>query len=227
MKLTFVMLVLTFFSVEIRAQEASSTVTAPVPAEARSANTGKRLISDKTVTFFDLIATDGSGALKPLKDIRGKVVLAANTASKCGYTPQYKELQALQKTYGEKGFTVLGFPSNDFNQQEPGSDAEIKSFCEINYGVTFPLFQKAPVTGENKQPVFAFLTEKGPKETRGEVKWNFEKFIVNRKGEVVARFPSKVSPQDPKLIAALESALSEAAPADPKSSSNPVKAKKN
>lgn len=210
------------------AQKNPNPMVAPTPqAEKTDQTETTELVSDKGVKFFDLMTADSSGALKPLKELRGKVVLVANTASKCGFTPQYKELQALQTKYENKGFTVLGFPSNDFKEQEPGSDAEIKSFCELNYGVTFPLYPKAPVTGEEKQPVFKFLTEKGPEDTRGEVKWNFEKFIVNRKGDVIARFPSKVTPQDPKLLAALESALSEKIPPEPKPASKNIKAKKN
>lgn len=215
------------FAVSAFAQKTNPMVAATPSAEKADGGENNELISDKGVNFFDLMATDGGGTLKPLKELRGKVVLAANTASKCGYTPQYKELQALQVKYEKQGFTVLGFPSNDFLSQEPGTDAEIKSFCELNYGVTFPLYQKAPVKGEKKQPVYAFLTEKGPADTQGEVKWNFEKFIINRKGEVVARFRSKVKPDDPKLIAALELALSEQVPPDLKPASKNTKAKKN
>lgn len=230
MKSTLMFLAITglvSLSVSSFAQSTNPPASPATPAESTEQEGGKELVSEKMVTFFDLVATDGQGTLHPLKDFRGKVVLAANTASKCGFTPQYKQLQALHDKYAGQGFTVLGFPSNDFLKQEPGTDAEIKSFCEVNYGVKFPLFQKLPVTGEKKQPVFAFLTEKGPADTRGEVKWNFEKFVINRKGQVVARFPSKVTPDDPKVIAALESALSEKAPTFSKPPAKDIKAKKN
>jgi glutathione peroxidase len=182
-------------------------------------------VDTKAVKFYDLVATKGSGELVPLKQYRGKVTLVANTASKCGYTPQYEALQKIQTTYENKGLVVLGFPSNDFKQQEPGTDKEIQSFCKLNYGVTFPLFQKAPVTGDKIQPVFAYLTKNSPADEQGEVKWNFEKFVVDRKGDVVARFPSKVKPDDPTVVAALEKALAEPVPQAPQPASKNKKVK--
>lgn len=156
-------------------------------------------------TFYDLTATGNDGKAVPLKEFSGKTVLVVNVASRCGYTPQYKGLQALQEKYAAKGFAVVGFPSNDFGQQEPGTDAEIKKFCDLNYKVKFPLMKKAEVTGEKKQPVYQWLTT----ETKfpGEVKWNFEKFLVNKKGEVVGRFNSATAPESPELTGAIEKAL--------------------
>jgi glutathione peroxidase len=156
-------------------------------------------------SFFDLTATGNDGKPFPLKQFEGKAVLVVNVASKCGYTKQYKGLQALYEKYQGKGFVVVGFPSNDFGQQEPGTDAEIKKFCELNYKVSFPLMKKAEVTGEKKQPVYQWLT----KETKfpGEVSWNFEKFVVNKKGDVVARFKSGTDPESADLTQAIEKAL--------------------
>ena len=156
-------------------------------------------------TFYDLTATGNDGKPVSLKTFEGKTVLVVNVASRCGYTPQYKGLQAVYEKYKGKGFVVVGFPSNDFGQQEPGTDAEIKKFCDLNYKIGFPLMKKAEVTGDKKQPVYQWLT----KETKfpGEVSWNFEKFLVNKKGEVVGRFKSATAPESPELQAAIEKAL--------------------
>lgn len=143
-----------------------------------------------------------------LSKYRGQVVLMVNTASKCGLTPQYEGLQQLYDAYGEHGLVVLGFPANNFGGQEPGSDEQIAEFCQANYGVTFPMFSKISVKGEDQHPLYALLTsaEVGPAEP-GEVKWNFEKFLISRDGEVVARFSPKTQPQDSDIIAAIEREL--------------------
>lgn len=145
------------------------------------------------------------GASKSLADYRGQTLLIVNTASRCGYTPQYDGLEKLYGKYKAKGFVVLGFPSNDFGGQEPGTNAEIKKFCQSNYKVDFPMFEKGPVKGDGKQPLFAFLTANAP--DKGEIKWNFEKFLIDPRGQIVARFDSKVTPDDPKLVSALEKSL--------------------
>jgi glutathione peroxidase len=138
----------------------------------------------------------------------GKVVLAVNVASKCGFTPQYGGLQKLYDTYSPKGFTVLGFPCNQFFHQEPGGAEEIQSFCSINYGVTFPMFAKLDVKGSGQHPLYAILSffpdDAGK---AGNVSWNFEKFLVGKDGRVVRRFRSKVEPEDPRVIEAIESLL--------------------
>lgn len=158
----------------------------------------------------------------------GKVLLIVNVASKCGLTPQYEGLEQLYKTYADRGFEVLGFPANDFGSQEPGSDAEIAQFCSANYGVSFPMFSKADVTGTEKQPLYAALIEAEPmkqgdaegfrERLRGhgmaptldpEVLWNFEKFLVGKDGTVKARFAPTVAPDDDALVSAIESALAE------------------
>jgi len=148
---------------------------------------------------------DGSSV--SLSDYRGKALLIVNTASKCGFTPQYEGLQALFKTYEDKGLVVLGFPSNDFGGQEPGTAEEIKTFCKVNYGVTFPMFAKVHAIGENKAPIYQTLTEQTPEGIRGEVKWNFTKFLVGTDGAVLARFDSRVAPDNEALIQAIEAAL--------------------
>ena len=137
---------------------------------------------------------------------RGKVLLVVNVASKCGYTPQYEGLQALSEKYAPKGLAVLGFPANDFGAQEPGTNEEIAGFCKKNFGVTFDMFSKISVLGEDKHPLYKWLTTANPS-FPGEVKWNFEKFLVGKDGQVVGRFGSKVKPDDPELIAAIDAAL--------------------
>lgn len=156
---------------------------------------------------YDIPLQDIGGKSTSLKAYAGKPILIVNTASKCGYTPQYKDLQALYEKYKAKGLVVLGFPSNDFGQQEPGTDKEIVTFCEKNYGVTFPLYTKGPVSGGSKQPLFKYLTEEANAELKGEVKWNFEKFLIDRKGNLVSRYSSKVSPSDKSLQADVEKTL--------------------
>lgn len=163
---------------------------------------------EKPAGLYAQIATDMDGKPAPLAAYAGKVALVVNTASKCGLTGQYEGLQVLQGKYRDKGFVVLGFPSNDFMWQEPGNNREIKLFCEKNYKVDFPLFNKDKVKGEGKQPVYQFLT-KGPQaEFHGEISWNFEKFLVGRDGKIVARFKPSVTPDDPELVSKIEAALS-------------------
>jgi glutathione peroxidase len=140
-----------------------------------------------------------------LSDFKGKVVLIVNTASECGFTPQYKGLQAIYDKYGKEGFVILGFPSNDYGAQEPGSSAEIKHFCERNYKVSFPLFEKAPVSGNRIQPLYAFLVENAP--WKGAVGWNFEKFLITRDGKIGGRYRSKVTPESKELTDAIEADL--------------------
>ncbi len=140
-----------------------------------------------------------------LSSYKGKVLLIVNTASECGFTKQYKGLQALYDKYGKEGFVILGFPSNDYGAQEPGSNAEIKNFCERNFKVTFPLFEKAPVSGNKIQPLYAFLVENAP--TKGAISWNFEKFLITRDGKIGGRYKSGVTPESKELGDAIESNL--------------------
>lgn len=145
------------------------------------------------------------GSTVNLADYKGKVVLVVNVASRCGYTKQYKGLQQLHDTYKDKGLVVLGVPANDFGAQEPGSDAEIATFCSANYGVTFDMLSKVSVKGPGKVPLYAALTESV--DPKGEVSWNFEKFLIGRDGKVLGRFKSGVAPEDAALVKAIEAAL--------------------
>ncbi len=147
-------------------------------------------------SIYDFSVTDIGGKPVRLDRYKGRVMLIVNTASKCGFTPQYKGLEALYAKYHAKGFEVLGFPCNQFGEQEPGDAKEIAQFCEINYGVTFPLFAKVDVNGEHAAPLFSFLksAQPGLLGTEG-IKWNFTKFLVDRDGRVVARFAPKDTPE--------------------------------
>ena len=149
-----------------------------------------------------------SGKPAKLSEYAGLVMLAVNTASKCGHTPQYAGLQALHDRYAERGFTVLGFPSNQFFNQEPGSADQIQEFCTINYGVTFPLFAKLDVKGSDQHQLYAILSEFPDDSGKaGNVTWNFEKFLIGRDGRVVRRFRPKVLPEDPAVVEAIEALL--------------------
>lgn len=157
-----------------------------------------------------LAALDGKQIA--LGNLTGKVVVVVNTASRCGFTKQYKELQALHKKYAAKGLVVLGFPCNQFGKQEPGSAAEIRAFCKKNYGVTFLMMSKIDVNGTNAPALYQYLTSsQAPIKDQGPVKWNFEKFLFGRDGQLLGRYRSGVKPDDPALVAAIEAAL--AAPA--------------
>lgn len=155
---------------------------------------------------FSMKTIDGKPA--HLADYKGKVVLLVNVASQCGFTPQYAGLEKLYKTYRDKGLVIVGVPANNFGGQEPGSDAEIKEFCTRKYSVTFPVMSKVSVKGGDKTPLYAWLTDPAanPK-TAGDVKWNFTKFLVDRKGRVVTRFESPVEPDSAEITSAIEKLL--------------------
>ncbi len=181
------------------------------------------------MSIYDFDVNTARGKNVSLKDYEGKVVLIVNTASKCGFTPQYEELEALYKQYKEQGLEILGFPCNQFAEQEPGTADEITEFCKINYGVTFTIFEKGDVRGDNAQPLFKYLTsQKGfkgfdmkhpiakilqdaleknfPEYLEGDsIKWNFTKFLINRKGEVVERFEPTTTPKE--MASAIEALL--------------------
>jgi len=150
---------------------------------------------------FSMKSIDGKDV--SLSEYEGKVVLIVNVASKCGLTPQYKELQALYEEYSSKGLVILGFPANDFLWQEPGTDAEIQSFCSLNYGVSFPMFSKITVKGKKIHPLYSYLTET----TETKVSWNFQKFLVGKDGKVIQAFSPKVNPKAQEIIDALEKVL--------------------
>jgi glutathione peroxidase-family protein len=168
-------------------------------------------LNAKTIYDFDAQRINGEAA--SLGEYKGQVLLVVNTASKCGFTRQYDGLQALYLKYRERGFSVLGFPANNFMHQEPGTEDEIANFCRINFGVTFPLFAKISVRGKNIHPLYAWLTSKEENpQFAGKISWNFSKFLISREGKVIARFSSNTEPNDKELVEALERALEQPVP---------------
>ncbi len=172
------------------------------PAEARAPAPAAK---GQTMSANDLAFTTISGAAMPLSAYRGSVILVVNTASKCGFTPQYKGLEALWDRYRARGLVVIGAPSNDFGGQEPGSEADIKDFCELNFGVSFPLTAKVKTQGPGQHPFYAWSA--GALGDAGRPQWNFHKILIGRDGAAIAGFPSRVRPDDPELIRAIEAAL--------------------
>jgi glutathione peroxidase len=159
---------------------------------------------------LDFKVRDIDGKDVKLKAYKGKVVMIVNTASKCGYTPQYEGLQALYEKYKDQGLVILGFPANNFGSQEPGTEAEIKEFCTSKYKVTFPMFAKISVKGEDQHPLYAYLTDKKTNpDFPGDISWNFNKFLIGRDGRIVGRFSSKDKPLAENVIAAVEKYLSQ------------------
>ncbi len=155
----------------------------------------------------EIAALDGS-ASPNLAEQQGKLTLMVNVASKCGLTPQYTALEELHERYADRGFAVLGFPCNQFGEQEPGSAEEIATFCSTTYGVTFPMFEKIEVNGEGRHPLYQQLTQTPDDEGKaGDVAWNFEKFLVSPEGEVIKRFRPLVAPDDPAIVEAIEANL--------------------
>lgn len=159
-------------------------------------------------TLYDIPLKTLDGDDTTLGELEGKALLVVNVASKCGLTPQYEGLEELHRKYAERGFSVVGFPSNQFKGQEPGTSEEIKEFCSTTYGITFPIFEKIEVNGENRHPVYEILTEVADAEgTAGDIRWNFEKFVLSPEGEVVARFGPLVAPDDENLVRTIEAQL--------------------
>lgn len=170
------------------------------------------LVLLSTVTFgasvydYTLKAIDGKPM--PLASFKGKVVLVVNVASRCGFTPQYTALEAVYEKYKDRGLVIVGFPANNFGSQEPGTDEEIQTFCRSKYMVTFPMFSKISVAGDDKAPLYKFLTDKSANpSTGGEIKWNFTKFLVDRNGKVIQRFEPAVTPDSTDVVSAIEKAL--------------------
>jgi glutathione peroxidase len=160
------------------------------------------------VSIYDIPLSTISGDDAKLGDYAGRALLLVNVASKCGLTPQYTGLEALQERYSDRGFTVLGFPCNQFGGQEPGSNEEIKEFCSTTYGVTFPMFDKIEVNGDGRHPLYQELTEYADAEgAAGDVQWNFEKFLVSPDGQIVGRFRPRTEPESAELVAAIEAQL--------------------
>jgi glutathione peroxidase len=162
------------------------------------------------MSLYDVPVAALDGTEGQLAQQKGNVTLVVNVASQCGLTPQYAGLQKLYERYGDQGFAVLGFPCNQFGAQEPGTADEIKTFCETSYGVTFPMFEKIEVNGEGQHPLYTTLNQTADAEGHtGDIRWNFEKFLLSRDGEVIARFSPMVDPEAPELTSAIEKALAD------------------
>lgn len=161
-------------------------------------------------SIFDFTMKTLSGKEKPLSDYRGKVMLIVNVASKCGLTPQYKELEEVYQKYKDQGFVILGFPANDFLMQEPGSDKEIAEFCQVNYGVSFDMYSKITVKGPEMNPLYQFLTQKKYNHLQdADVKWNFQKFLIDKKGNIREVITPKTHITSPEIIQSIERLLAE------------------
>ena len=187
-----------------------SAVNFSAQAVADGAGSAPKTLDGKRFDFgvHQFTVTDINGKSKHLKSYEGKVLLIVNTASQCGYTPQYKGLQKIYSRYKIKGFEILGFPSNDFGGQEPGNNKDIKNFCESKYDVTFPMFAKVGVSGPGQSPLFRYLTAEAGKELTGPVDWNFEKFLIDQQGKLIFRFKSSVDPESLELTSKIEGLLS-------------------
>ena len=183
-------------------QDSASTMAEAIAKEPSqtSSNTGQ---SNESIFNFTMKDIDGKAV--PLSQFKGKVIMLVNTASFCGNTPQYGGLQTLYENYRDQGFTILAFPANDFGKQEPGTDTEIAEFCYTKYSLEFPLFSKITVLGENKHPLYRYLTEKTP--FPGEIKWNFQKFLIDRSGQVIARYRPGMKPLTKQIIEDIEANL--------------------
>lgn len=188
---------------------------APQPTEiaSESQEVADQPAGEARAAVIDHSVESLGGDLVDLASFRGRPLLIVNTASKCGYTPQYEGLQALYQKYGDQGLVVIGFPSNDFGNQEPGSAEEIGSFCKRNYGVSFPMMAKVHTKGGEQAPIYRTLTEDTPDGISGEIRWNFTKFLIAPDGSVVARFEPAVEPLDDEIIVAIEALLPKTQPA--------------
>jgi len=145
--------------------------------------------------FYELSATNMDGEVVNMADYQGKVVVVVNTASKCGLTPQFKELEAIYQDYRDKGLEILGFPTNQFANQDPGTNEEIQQFCQLNYGVTFTMFEKIDVNGEGAHPIFKYLKQEKKSLLGSDIKWNFAKFLIDQQGQVIKRYAPTTSPE--------------------------------
>jgi glutathione peroxidase len=181
----------------------SSDPIEPVLAQAKQE--GIILMAAQTPMVYDFTLNDIDGKPVSLSQFRGKVLLLVNTASFCGNTPQYTDLENMYEQYREKGFEILAFPANNFGQQEPGTNAEIKDFCHTKYSLSFPLFSKISVKGDDKHPLYRYLTEQSP--FPGEVEWNFQKYLIDRSGKVVARYHHRTKPSAPDIVQDVERVL--------------------
>ena len=176
-------------------------LSSPIQAQTSKSKVSK---TDKVMTketIYQFKVEDLSGNAFDFASLKGKKIMIVNTASKCGLTPQYKDLEAIYKLYKDKGFVIIGFPANNFASQEPGTNKEIETFCQLNYGVTFPMMDKVSVKGDDMCDVYKFLTQKSKNGLQdSEVEWNFQKYLINEKGELVKVIHPKTLPTDPEII---------------------------
>jgi glutathione peroxidase len=193
-----VFLIMVGLSATLRADPAAPLTNAPTPAAATNAAPPP----PAAPSLYDFTVNSLDGKPVDLAQYRGHIVLVVNTASKCGFTPQYAGLEKLYQDYQAKGFFILGFPSNDFGGQEPGTAQEIATFCSTKYNVTFPMFEKVKTKGEGQSPIYRFLTT-----GHGEPKWNFHKYLIDKNGQVIGEFPSHVTPDSKPLRDAIDAAL--------------------
>jgi len=186
----------------------AAIVVAAVLAISVTNSTTAASSGEKMTSIYDFTLKDIDHKEVNLGQYRGKVVMVVNVASRCGFTPQYEGLQKTYLKYKDRGFVILGFPANNFMSQEPGTDEEIKTFCSTKYSVTFPIFSKISVKGDDMHPLYKFLTSKETNpEFGGDIKWNFNKFLVDRNGKLIARFEPAVKPESDQVIQAIEKAL--------------------
>ncbi len=158
-------------------------------------------------SIYDFTLNSIDGRPMPLANFKGKVILVVNVASRCGFTPQYSALESIYEKYKDQGFVILGFPANNFGGQEPGTNAEIKKFCSAKYNVTFPMYAKISVKGQDQTPLYKYLTESANPAYAGKIKWNFTKFLIDRDGRVVQRFEPDTTPDSPPVTLAIEQTL--------------------
>ncbi len=186
----------------------SSYLFEPGGAQAAQATEkGPMLMAAKTAPIYDFTMDDIDGKPMPLNSFKGKVLLVVNTASFCGNTPQYSDLETMYEKYKTRGLEILAFPANNFGQQEPGNNEEIKSFCYTKYSLTFPLFSKISVKGSDKHPLYQYLTEQSP--FPGEVEWNFQKYLVDRSGNIIAKYHHRTKPLSDQIVQDVEKALAQ------------------
>lgn len=172
-----------------------------IQAQSKKADNVKKEAKMDTQSIYQFKVEDLSGETFDFSKLKGKKVLIVNTASKCGYTPQYEQLEAIYKEYKDKGFTVIGFPANNFNGQEPGTNEDIETFCKLNYGVSFPMMAKISVKGGDMSPIYQFLTQKDKNGVKdSEVKWNFQKYLIDEKGHLAEVYYSKTKPDAPEIV---------------------------
>lgn len=164
-------------------------------------------LSNQNDTIYDFVLEDIDGNEMTLEAYKGKVLLIVNVASKCGYTPQYEGLQKIYEEYKEDGLVIVGFPANNFNGQEPGSNEDIKQFCTLTYGVEFPMASKVSVKGDDMDPLFSYLTAQPNQDFEGDINWNFEKFLIDKEGNLQRRFRSNVKPESEELKSAIKNLL--------------------